>query len=195
MINLDYNTNFVVTSFYTDDRYKCEAEKLVESLNKFKISYDIRKADSLGGWHENTRYKATFLLEMLDIYDRLVWIDADGVVVKYPSLFDTLDCDVASTILVRHNNPHKKYGMLSGTIFLKNTDKTREMIHKWIEHNHRDANHLEQVWLEKSIEETEGINFKELPPSYTKIFDIMGFIEDSVIMHYQKSRQYRFKHC
>ena len=69
--DLDGKSNFVVVSYFTNEGYKKEMNRLIASLDEYNISYDIREVEPRGNWHLNTQYKAEFIKEMLELYDRV----------------------------------------------------------------------------------------------------------------------------
>jgi hypothetical protein len=202
MNSIKNNSKYVIISFYTiNTPYENEAKKLVESLHKLNVSYDVVGVPNLGSWQANTRYKAKFVEDMLEkhIGKSLVYVDSDAIVHSNPILFETLNCDVA----VRWQDFRWiKNECLSGTIYLANNEKTRELCKRWQITNHREGPHaktFEQWNLGKVIEamRNEGkIKDVNLPPEYTMIFDSMRSMYPNikpVIEHFQASRKLRNK--
>jgi len=207
---IDYNklefnipNKFIVVSYFTEATiYEENVKNLIESLNRFGIDYDIKKILSGNyaplndpstvrkNWRINSYYKAAFIREMMDKHrgKDIVWIDADAVVQTYPILFTKLtDCDLAA---------HYRNGteLLSGTLFVKNTDRGRFVFDRWIEKNNEKLNTSEcneQTNLQEVVNAFPDIKVYKLPPEYTKIFDLMKGINESVIEHYQTSRMTR----
>jgi hypothetical protein len=187
--------NFVVVAYFTvGSLYEVEVKRLIRSLMRFKINYFIKPMPDLGGWYKNTQYKPTFLLEMLDQFPgtSVVYVDVDAEFLKYPELFDNLHARPEVNIGV-HLLDHKKRGrkaanseILSGTIYLKNNQISRNLVYKW-EKGCCQGGHLwDQSALAKVLE-TES--FQVLPEEYCTIFDYMQDVQEPVIKHYQASRQ------
>lgn len=178
--------NFIVISYYTKDTgYEEEAKNLQASLEDFKIPYDIVGIDNLGDWDKNTRYKAEFIYGMLQKYERVVFLDADAEVKKYPEIFDELDCDIA--VHIREGRE-----LLSGTIFAQKTEKTLTLLKFWIAKNRSTAFSIsEQRNLAHLLRgnEVPGLKWVELPASYCQIFDSMAHNGEPVIQHNQASRR------
>ena len=173
--------NWKVVSYYTKNTgYEQEVENLITSLKEFGIPYDIEGIESQGSWIANVRYRVNFLLRKLDEYRQpIVWIDADGVVVQYPKLFDTMNADIA----LHYFNGQS----LGGTMWFNDNDNAREILRSWDKRS--DAKYkLDQRYLQDVLENPK-YNVYRLPPSYTHIFDMM--VGDPVILHNQASRRFK----
>lgn len=179
---------FVICSYYTKNtEYENEVKRLKKSLDKFYDNYCIESIESLGTWDLNTRYKAKFIKEMLEFYKcPIVFVDADAEILKYPILFDNLDCDLAV-----YQNPQVR--LLSGTLYFGNTPNAREILRMWIEENENvSLNKWEQYNLANVISRDEAKRFKieNLPLEYCYIFDNKIKCENEVVIkHYQASRR------
>jgi glycosyltransferase involved in cell wall biosynthesis len=192
----------VFVAYYTiNTPYEQEAAKLIKSLEKLNIRYDVVGVPNLGNWQANTRFKAKFMLDMLDkhIGSKLVYVDSDAIVHKRPELFSNYNCDVA----VRWQDFRwRKNECLSGTIYMDNNQRTRELCRRWLQINDSEgpnAKTFEQWNLGTVIKEMEGqgkLTTKNLPPEYTFIFDSMRQIYPNtvpVIEHFQASRRLKNK--
>ena len=61
--------------------------KLLPSLEKWNLDYDIEGIDDRGNWFANTSYKAEFILNMLNKHKQDVcFLDADATIEKFPEL-------------------------------------------------------------------------------------------------------------
>ena len=189
---------YVVVSYYTKNTiYEKYAKKLIESLKRFSsLNYSIVPIESLGDWYKNTQYKPTFLKQMLEKFypHSIVYVDVDAEFCRYPSYFDSLDSLTYVNIAV-HFLDHSKYRrknhppeLLSGTIFLKNNEKTRIIVGEWEDRCREDP----QVWDQRALAEVlRHSKFHSLPEEYCVIFDYMESVENPVIKHYQASREVR----
>ena len=194
--------DIIFVSYYTvNTPYEKEAEKLIKSLNKLNLRHDVVGVPNLGNWQANTRFKAKFMLDMLNkhVGSKIVWIDSDAVIHSRPELFEKYDCDVA----VRWQDFRwRKNECLSGTIYMDNNGKTREICLRWLQSNDAEgpnAKTFEQWNLGSVIKEMESegkIKANNLPPEYTFIFDSMRKIYPKaipIIEHFQASRKLRNK--
>lgn len=182
--------DFIVIGFYTNNSpYEEEIKGLVKSCRQQKLSFVVKGYKPRGSWHRNTCIKAQFILEMMDEYPNknLVYIDADGIVQQYPTLFDNLDADLGV---------HYKDGKecLSGTIFIRNNDKMRLFIKCWIATMDNRPTLTDQKALDAAINKYasgQHVRVYDLPPTYTQIFDLMKGAGKPVIEHFQASRRFK----
>jgi len=175
---------FNVVSFYTD-LYKEQADKMIESAKNVGLDTKAIRVEDRGSWSKNTRIKAEIVLKELE-YGNVVYVDADARFLKYPSLFDNLDCDVA---FHRLNNPGNQNELLGGTLFFKSSEKVKDIVKEWIIECNQEDNVWEQQLLDKVIKRND-LNIYLLSVEYCAIFDhpsIKG--KDVVILHTQASRQ------
>lgn len=178
---------FTIVSFYTKHTpYEKEVKNLVTSLEKAGVKYYVEGVESFGSWEKNCQYKAEFILKALNNFNtNIVWIDADAVVMRYPLLFDELDCDIAYHYLSHRNE------LLSGTLFVKNNDKMRVVSSEWIKLNASNRE-WDQKNLQKVVEADSTIDRFILPAAYCKIYDNhRQQVTDPVVMHYQASRRFK----
>lgn len=191
--------NLMVVGYYTKNTpYEKESENLIKSLNKLNLNYDIQGVPNLGSWQANTRFKAKFMLEMLDKHKdhNLLYVDCDAVIHSRPVLFKDYNYDIA----VRWQDFRwRKNECLSGTIYMANNQKTREVCKKWMQINKSEgdtAKTFEQWNLGNVIVDMRksGLNDGNLPPEYTFIFDHMRTLYPNavpVIEHFQASRKFK----
>lgn len=185
-ITANYGSPFIVTSYYTKGTgYESEVERLIDSLDSLQISYDIHCIKNMGDWSINTRYKPLCIKEVLKVYPKVVFIDADAVVKSYPGLFDILDCDFAC-------HYRNKRELLSGTLFFQDSQNTLDLLDWWMMENEKNTC-TEQRNLQKIIDtkKVRNLIMAELPASYVQIFDLMANNGDPVISHHQASRRFR----
>lgn len=187
--------NYIVVGYFTRDTiYVEKALNFIESMEKHNIPYDVVGVDNLGDWCKNTGYKPTFLKEMLCKHypKSIVYVDVDAEFMRYPILFDALDCDVGVYVFDRscYNKSTRGFEVLSGTIFLKNNDKVFDVVERW----ETECKANPRVWDQRSFEKILGGHegdFFRLPGEYCKIFDRMEFVANPVIVHHQASREVR----
>jgi len=190
---------WIVVGYYTRNTvYEKHARNLVDSLRRFNIPYDVEAVDDLGGWYKNTQYKPTFLKRMLEKHHphSVVYVDVDATFCRYPDYFDKLDSTLGVNIAV-HILDHSKYmrknhppEMLSGTIFLKNTQELCIIIYNWVEECNKNPMLWDQVALSRVL---RNHKFHLLPEEYCVIFDYMSNVKNPVIKHFQASRGERRK--
>jgi hypothetical protein len=130
-----------------------------------------------------------FLLGQLEKHPNkdIVYLDADAVIKKQPVLFETISEDMG--IFFGFANGET----MTGTLFLKNNEKVKQLIRLWICGNLVSEEPMEHLILNKVIKSKDisGLTIYKLPPQYCKIFDLMKKVPDEVIVHYQASRRAR----
>ena len=190
-------SDWIIVSYYTFGTfYKDLAKRFVESLKKYKVLYCVEGVPNLNDWHRNTNHKPSFLLNMLEKFldKNVVWIDCDAELLQYPSLFDSLDCDVAAhefdRCLYQSRRKNWPKELLSGTIFLRNNERVRDLVKKW----RQECEKSPLTWDQKSLEKVLNGDYYRLPASYCQIYRLMRIVKDPVIVHYQASRQVRKNH-
>lgn len=181
--------NFRIVSYYTrDTRYELEAKKLMESLEKLGLPFEVEVIDSLGSWQKNTQYKAVFIRKMMDKHDEdIVFLDADCVVRKHPELFETI-AEKGEIDFAVHYFMGKQ--LASGTMYFANCPIVAALVDSWIEANEQNPNAFDQKTLQDLLKSGwDNLRVLVLPPEYCKIFDLMADVKDPVIEHFQASRR------
>ena len=187
----------VITSFYTEGTgYKQEADRLRKSLEALDdVEWFIDSVPNLGSWEKNASYKANFMRDMLDKFQRpVVWVDADAVVHSYPALFDEIEADIAAHYLTWNEFGRvMEGGLRSGTLYLEPTEATNKLIKQWLENNQLKPNvSFPQSNLHDAVEQTPELRVYKLPREYCCI---VGWAEHyhitAVVEHLQASRKFR----
>lgn len=183
-------SNFVVAAFYTvNTPYEKEVENLIASCDEHNIDYYVQGYESRGQWVKNAAIKPEFLLDVLDLFPEkdIVYLDADAVIRQYPKLFDEMREDVGV---------HYRKGteLLSGTIFLRNNVRSRNLLKHWIHYQRENSTTWDQKILQKVIRLCEttgtGLRVLDLPSTYCQIYDTMAGPQP-VIEHMQASRRFK----
>ncbi len=168
----------IFTGFFTTNTpYEKEAEVLRLCLDVLKLEHDIQPIDSRGSWLANTSFKPKFVRSMIDKYPNqpLVQIDVDSLLGwKRPTLFETLDCDVAAVM-------YSDSILLSGVMYFGGTAKATEFVDRWIAACAKYPDTLpdgREAWDQRValmvIQEMPELRFVELPPEYNYIPDLSG---------------------
>lgn len=186
----------VCAFFTTNTAYESHSKKFIESVEQFSLPYDVVPIENKGSWYANTQYKPTFLKKMLEKHfpESVVYVDIDAIFCRYPGYFDKLEATPEVNIAV-HVLDHSKYRrknhppeMLSGTIFLKNTIITNEVVNKWILECKKDPKLWDQQALATVLKKHK---YHLLPEEYCTIFDYMSSVKNPAIKHFQASRESR----
>jgi len=182
--------SFKVVSFYTKNTgYETEImERLVPSLERHNLSFDVVGIESKGSWNLNIYQKAYVIGGMLKKHHdkNIVWLDADAEVVRYPELFDTTDCDFGF-----HYRFNRK--LSSGTMFFRNNGRVSDLIEHWIKTIERHPEYglkTEQELLLEVLPEHPDLKIGHFPLEYSMIFDGEQ-VDDPVVVHHQASRRFK----
>lgn len=191
----------IIISHYTKDTgYETEVKNLIESLDKYKLKYDIeaipsfKTKDGVKAWRRNSNYCSLLVQKMLNKYPdhNVLRVDADAVFKSIPFLFTdkNFDADIAAHI---HDFRWHTNELLGGTIFFKNNDRVKSLVNQWAldcminKPNERNPDLLQNIINSKKFD----IKFESLPASYCTIFDSMSDTKDPVILHNQASRRFK----
>lgn len=188
---------FLIIAYYTiGNHYQTLSENLTKSCREFNLPLFLNPIENLGSWEKNTHYKANFINECLDRFsENLVYVDVDAVFRRPPDLFKELDCDIAYRT---ENFKWRRNEALSGTIFLRNNNRVKDLVKTWISINEslpaiRNAPMTwEQANMQKAVQGDKLISYYNLPPEYTYIFDHTKRMYpdiEPVIEHFQASRK------
>ena len=190
---------WIVCAYYTKNTtYENYSKKFIESVKQFNLPYDVVPVDNKGNWYVNMQYKPTFLKKMLEKHhpNSVIYVDIDATFCRYPGYFDKLETAQEVNIAV-HVLDHSKYRrknhppeLLSGTIFLKNTETTKQIVNKWIQECMKDP----MLWDQRALASVlKKYKYHLLPEEYCVIFDYMSSVENPAIKHFQASRESRRK--
>ena len=153
---------FIVSGYTINTPYEQEVEALKKSLIKNNLSTEhIIGFQNQGSWEKNCQEKAKIILQKLkELKKPIVWLDADAELFEYPILFHNIKKDIAFC--------YYNQEVLSGTLYLKPTQKIFSLLEEWIEENKNNPTKWDQKNLEKIILKN-NIDFEELPTSYGKV--------------------------
>lgn len=180
--------SFIVVAFYTKRTpYEREVRKLKKTCAKHNIPTWVVGIETLGDWVTNCAQKPKIIAQALDKHaEDVVYLDADARVMAYPALFDSWPADVGVHYLGGKE-------LLSGTIFLKNNDRTRALVSLWQQVLELTPVPIwDQVVLQDCIREfgTQlGLSVRTLPGNYCQIEDTMAVAGKPIIKHTQASRK------
>ena len=188
---------FLTIAYHTENEpYKTMAKTFQNSLQSFNLPFYIESIRDQGSWEKNTHYKAYFIKKCLqENSQNLLYVDIDAIFKEYPDLINNLDCDIAyRTENFRWRNDEA----LLGTLFLKNNDKVKLFVDRWIQLNNAiPAERMKpETWEQKNMQvaqrEFNELLYQNLPPEYTFIFDTHRRMYpglNPIIEHHQASRQ------
>lgn len=192
-------------SFFTP-RYAEQAARLIESMDKFGLDFDVEKVDEFDAEGQDkylsaVRFKPRFMMEKFRQYadyDAIVWTDADSEIRKPPKLFGMIDADVA----VRFR---ESFELVASTMWWRCCYKVHQFLPKWVEVVESEAAEglpcPEQQIMDRMLHQT-NLDVYRLPEEYVYFADKdtkgdmrernnLGRVVEPVIYHYQASRTMR----
>lgn len=181
-----------VICYYTQKSgYEKHVKRLITSCKKFNLPFSVDAIPSLGTWERNCCYKPKYILQkLLALQSPVLWVDADGEIVKRPTLFENISSDIALPIMedLPEDHPSK---MVSGTIYVNHTTSAFDILRAWdVECEHllqSDPAIWDQIALRNVLLKSQA-NIYALSHAYYMIYDKREEGEEAFIIHYQASR-------
>lgn len=196
--NLENISYPIFTSFFTKNTgYENEVNNLIQTLDTLKLPYHIEGIDSFGKWEHNCAYKPTHIHKIMETYPqrKLVWVDADSTIERDPELFFEENTLVLNSIgCYIWKKKRNKYELLSGTLFFKNDEISKNIVKEWMIKCNENKDIWDQAVLH-TIQKQRKNNFGSLPVDYIKIFDSSQKSQNPVIQHWQASRRFKKTVC
>ena len=176
-------------AYYTrDTAYEREADLLRSSLEAVGMDHEIVGVEDAGSWRANTARKATFLRRMRsDLDGPLLYVDADAFVhencTDHFDLLSDLGFDFGAHWFRGPAFGHDRsavreegWWMLSGTLFLGDTDRCRWLLdawcalnETWAEHGIAEGGGQKNLWF--TVTCLRGLHVKRLRGRYCYVFD------------------------
>jgi hypothetical protein len=181
-----YRPSFpLVVSAYTvdshlGDYYKQASQKLSQSCIDHDIQHVIYPLRASKDWFEGCSLKPTVIAHALKTYQQpILWLDADAVVLKYPSLLETLNASLALYV-----GPGGHW--LSGTLFAAPTALT--FIQQWQQAT--DPKIADEITLLHLYRRTQNRPaMVNLPNTYNCVVHSKTDTSDTVIGHFLRPDQ------
>lgn len=179
-----------VFAFHTDDGlYTKHAQILKASAEKLGIPITLCVYQQ-SEWQKMIAFKPSFIAQMRrELQGPLLFVDADAIILEdIRPYYESLDEDIA----VHYLNDTE---LLSGTLFINDTDNARALINEWEKRQLASPNIWDQKILAILIQDYlahDLITLKKTSAKYTYIFDtsktIYGDHIYPAIEHLQASR-------
>lgn len=189
---LEGKQSYIVCGFYTPN-YLAQITSMKRSLEKMGINHFVKRYERLDTWEATTRLKPVFIdycLKKFPDHD-ILYLDADAVVRKPLSFFDTVTTDVCMAFHPIVQNRKHYLRISAGTVFCRNTEGGRRFAELWkAQESKAKPFTVDEDMIYMAFSDMKGISITIVPPEYYKIYDRSGV--DPVIEHFQASR-YQFK--
>lgn len=194
----------IFSTFYTKDTVYENVYKqyFQTSLMKWGYMCSVLPVDKIGDWYANVAQKPKIIKHLLkqiheDGFDTLVFLDADSVIMREPSLFFSLDksFDIGYHVLEWdkwYNRPgDTTKELLTGTMVFRYNDRVLGLLDEWYQRAVET-----KVWEQKVLQQCIGYHDLKkviLPLEYCFINSLPNGKQphvscDPVIAHYQVSR-------
>ncbi|MCB1106810.1 MAG: hypothetical protein KDK76_01790 [Chlamydiia bacterium] len=184
-----------IISFYTPNTgYEKEIEGLIQSCQKFNLPYSIDPIPNFGTWEKNCCFKPKYILKkLLDLKRPILWLDADAIVVQRPTLFETLESDVALRVVENVPNDHPSK-MISGTLFFNHTPAAIEVLEEWDRETEALFKQDPHLWDQVSLRNVllrSSAKITSLDQRYYQVYNKIDHektLKKAIIIHFQASR-------
>jgi hypothetical protein len=187
-------------SAYTPD-YEEEAERLMDSLDRLGLDYDIVPVEDLGSWEANCAQKPSVLSKARGRKSCrgrwVVWVDADAEVLAVPEFLKVENLDATGADFLAHiyRRAEREDELLSGTVVIAPGRGGASVLRSWKYHLDKRPQEWDQKALQRILTakpDKKPKTFAELPPEYCRIYDNKHqekmMTGDPVVVHYQASR-------
>jgi hypothetical protein len=181
--------DWIVVSMYTiDTPYEEEVQTLISSLDKWDIEYMVYPIEPQGSWQKNCQMKAKVVLDALENIDKnIVWLDADAEVHGKLEFFNSVVGDMSFKRVNRTDKPWLE--LLSGTIYFKNNQITKNVVQEWISINESNIE-LDQENLKQAVDKFPDLEVTPLPETYIVVSPNQKG-RGGLITHHQASRRFK----
>lgn len=169
----------VVSAYTVDshlgDYYKQASKNLSRSCIDHDIQHVIYPLRAAKDWFEGCSLKPTVIAHALKTYQRpILWLDADAVVLKYPSLLETLKANIALHVGAGGH-------WLSGTLFV--TPAALTFVQQWQQAT--DPKVADEITLLHLHRKTHNRpTMERLPNTYNCVVHSASDTSDTVIGHF-----------
>lgn len=169
-------------------------EGLIASCKKFDLPYSIDPIPNFGTWEKNCCFKPKYILKkLIDLKRPILWLDADALIVQKPTLFETLDADIALRIVKELPIDHQSK-MISGTVFVNNTPEALKILQEWDLETETLFKQDPHLWDQVSLRNVLLRSTAKVYPLDSRYYQVYNKIEDektlqkAIIIHFQASR-------
>lgn len=178
--------------------------KLLPSIKKWNLRYDIEYIEDKGDWCKNTNYKSTHIKQMLLKHkEPICFLDSDAIILKHPSLLYNLpqDFDIAFHLLNWYGLWRNQWEntsnmqLLSGTLCFNYNQKTLNFLDQCIKNINDKPHQWEQITIQETLAQKSNMIVEYLPFEYCCVIrqdnSIPNFCKKPIILHTQASRKFK----
>lgn len=169
-----------IISYYTKDwLYEKYAMEMRDSCDRLGLEHNIEELESKNSYLANCRMKPRYIYNTISSLKKpVLWIDADGGILKKPDYFLNLTEDFAAKKMA----PKKIRDWHVGTMWFNYTENCLNFIERWIEYTNKSISDEEGLY--KYLKENpESITIKDIPENYFFINKKNQVPGNTVIFH------------
>jgi hypothetical protein len=157
-----------VISFFTPDwQYSARAIELMTDCDRMGIAHHIKPRESRDTWNQNTAMKPAFILEALEQFEHVIWMDCDGKLIQPPALcLEHADQFPDADILaVPHQTMPRDWHV--GILSIRRNPKTLAFVEDWAK-TARDRDMTDELAFDQ-IYKKHDLSIQELPKTYHRV--------------------------
>lgn len=177
--------------------YIREAEEMMRTARAMGFEAIVDAYEDRGDWYLNTHYKPVFMKRMLETHKRpILWLDADARIRKYPKAFDNLKADIGWVWWdwEKCGGIAKELELSTGMLYLRPKADVYRLLDAWQQANEENPKEHDQTNLQRLLDDgfrRGRLKAKQLPMSYSQIFDLQRSLGEPVIEQMQASRRFK----
>lgn len=160
--------------------YEQKAQELISTCLTLQLSCDIQERQDTGKWRTNTALKPTYIREMLEKHEHVLWLDCDGKLFSMPQLCVDQPDDVDILACPHRTNAARDWHV--GIMSIRSNDRTKAFVDAWIDQVNRNIEHevTDERAFMKLMESHPEVTFQALPDNYhvvmTKAADLRNAV-------------------
>lgn len=159
-------TDAVFVSFYTRNwLYPQMAKRLASVLDGMEVAHDIRCMQAGRDWLANTRIKARFIRQMLELYPRIVWIDVDSDIHQVPRMLLNFDED----LLLRPHSTVPGRAWHVSVMGWRSVAQVKALCDAWVDHGERHGGTDEAAFDAVVGQFAPALRIGRMPAKYHRI--------------------------
>jgi hypothetical protein len=138
------------------------------ACRKLRLWADIQERPSTGQWRTNTAIKPTYIREMLDKHEHVLWLDCDGLLHQYPLMCAVQPPDVDIMACPHRTWKGEKRDWHVGIMSIRSNERTKAFMDAWIKQVNDNAEHdvTDEFAFIQLMKAHPDVKFQALPDTY-----------------------------
>lgn len=177
-------------SFYTRN-YAEVAKRLIASMERFGLDYDIHEVPCLGNWSLNNYEKAHACLEASRKHGKFAWVDADAEFLADPR--PAIEEIASSCDFAAHQ--FRGFELISSFMVFGDGKRSKHLIDRWYWSLRKGSFESDRDALASQLQATRDLEFRFWPlgPEWCYIDDLSRWFypqpEPIIVYQHQHSRK------